>query len=638
MLCVPVREEVRIVVRRIVAAADGTGVALLVAALGVLLILQGWRSRIPDFGVLTTIDAAQELVDHHRLPERGAVSSFESFTPPGLAWLMIPGLLVARDPRLFEYVGSVSLYVGTLVGVFLVARRVFGRNAALLAVVVYGWSEFGLTAGSSLFQRYPLQFFIVAIVYCVLRWVDDNDSRWIAAAALTWAAGMNVHMELAPAVLVAPVLWLLWRPAVRLLPLALAAAAAAALWYPYVAFERDRRFIDLRSQILREPIRRVDFADSWCDPGRVPGQWLVDAARERAWEASRSAWSTRRWLSDRANALVGLWSANFTQSRVPGARYALFLLSVLGVAASLVGAAARTRQSVSRWEGDGGGRLKWLALGVAILAVAFNEYALSHVSADRVLGRSSIWTIRAGQTCLLVIALLLARFRRAIAAGWLQAARLLSPSSPQPAVFGLCLAVMWLALLLVADAERRFWQLWPLQAIALSAAVVYVPRLLGVPRTLRWCAAASVCVVVLSNAVLFAHLESWRREGWAGRDAPEIAVVDAIAGRMHAKRTTDTSVGYQVDFWRFMADVNSVDSRYKVGADIDLLLKYRHRISNQDRCAEGFRPEDDYRVVQIAHRPMVNSHELNRLSPAANVRSTFALLSRAERYDVLERR
>ena len=169
--------------------------------------------------------------------------------------------------------------------------------------------------------------------------------------------------------------------------------------------------------------------------------------------------------------------------------------------------------------------------------------------------------------------------------------------------------------------------------IALSAALVYVPQQLRFPRPVRWLAAVSVCVVVLSNGALLSRVDSWRREGWAGRDAPEIAAVDAIARRMQATGSSGAAVGYQVQFWRFMADVNIVDPSYKVGADIDLLLKYRHHITNQDRCAEGFRPDDDYRVVEAASVPAINSHGRNRLSPAYEARSAFAILSRGDRYE-----
>src|SRR5436190_7317484 len=62
----------------------------------------------------------------------------------------------------------------------------------------------------------------------------------------------------------------------------------------------------------------------------------------------------------------------------------------------------------------------------------------------------------------------------------------------------------------------------------------------------------------------------------------------------------ETSIGYEIDTSKFMAAFNNIDSRYKVGADLDLLFKYRHGIINKDRCAEGFQPTDRYRIVQIA--------------------------------------
>ena len=626
--------------RRMIGIGDGTGLALLLAAVGVVLILQGWQSRIPNFGVLTTIDAAQEFIDHHRLPEKGAITSFGSFTPPGAMWLMLPGLLIFRDPRLFECVGSLSLYVGTFLGIFFLARRCFGRDSALVAALLYGFSELGLTAGSSLFQRYPIQFFLVWVVYFVVRWVDDNDGRWLAAATLTWAAGMNVHMELAPVILAVPVVWFAWRPAVRLVPLLVVAAAATILWYPHLRFERDRHFMDLRSQVLRESMRPTDFPDSWCDPSRVPARWLEDAARDRAGEAAaRSAWSPRQWVSGRVAVVAQFWSVNFTQSRAPGARFGLFLLTCLGIGASLIGTRKSGVAPERQQEARSRAWLKWLAVGLAILGVAFNEFTLARwISADGVLASSSIGTIRAAQIGLLLTALLAALFRNAASAGWVYARRVLTQPSWQAKVFGTCLVVSWVCLLLVASQERRFLQLWPLQVIALSAAVVSVPRQFRLPRPARWLAAAAVCVIVLSNDVLLSRVNSWRHEGFTGRGAPEIGVVDVIAQRMQVKgQPAEVSIGYQVDFWRFMADANRIDSLYKVGADLDVLLKYRHGITNLDRCAEGFRPGDDYRVVQVTRLPTADSHSLNRLSPAGEREGAFAIMERVDQYEVLER-
>ncbi len=148
---------------------------LLLAALGAVLILQGWKSRIPNFDMLTTIDAAQAASSITRTPAGpwcGHELRILYASWADLADAARPGAV--RDSRLFEYPGSLALYVGTLLGIFLVARRYFGDRCALVAVVLYGFSELGLTVGSSLLHRHPVQFFFVWVVYWVARWADET--------------------------------------------------------------------------------------------------------------------------------------------------------------------------------------------------------------------------------------------------------------------------------------------------------------------------------------------------------------------------------------------------------------------------------------------------------------------------------
>src|SRR5215510_4878630 len=85
-------------------------VVAIVAAIGTSLALQGWKARIPFFDLVTTIDDAHQLVESGRIPVKGVLTSYTSFAPPGDAWLMAPGVLFLKDPRLFEYIGSISLY------------------------------------------------------------------------------------------------------------------------------------------------------------------------------------------------------------------------------------------------------------------------------------------------------------------------------------------------------------------------------------------------------------------------------------------------------------------------------------------------------------------------------------------------
>ena len=367
--------------------------------------------------MVLSIEATQDLIDRGAFPDKGILTSFGSYTPPGVTWLLLPGVVVFQDPRLFEYVGSVGLFVGTLFGIFFLARRYFGFLPALLAVVLYSWSELGLLAGSTLFPTHTTRCFYVWMIYCVGRWVDEDNPHFLAGAILVWAVGIYVFMEMAPAILVVPAIWLLNRPSVRLAPLAIAAVLAAALWYPYLRFEAGRDFVDLRSQVLRESIRPIDFSRPWCDPALVPATWLQDVNLDQTLRESQSRESraarARRWVSERIGVVIENALTNFRRSIVPGAGVALFALTLIGLAASLLASTARVAgYEKAVWRR----RTTWLAGFAAILGIALNEIVLTRfVAAEGSLTASSIVAIRLVQASLLAAAVLSFAYRHVIA-------------------------------------------------------------------------------------------------------------------------------------------------------------------------------------------------------------------------------
>ena len=88
--------------------------------------------------------------------------------------LCYPGISFAADPRLFENIGGAILYLGTLGGVFLLARLFFGVSCASLAVILYGLSELGLYFAGSLWPKgHP--FFYVWMLYFASQWVNRSD-------------------------------------------------------------------------------------------------------------------------------------------------------------------------------------------------------------------------------------------------------------------------------------------------------------------------------------------------------------------------------------------------------------------------------------------------------------------------------
>jgi hypothetical protein len=166
------------------------------------------------------------------------------------------------------------------------------------------------------------------------------------------------------------------------------------------------------------------------------------------------------------------------------------------------------------------------------------------------------------------------------------------------------LAVPWAILALVAEPGKteRFLWLWPLQVIFVAAGVRYVMSRLNVPRQVAW-GLQLVLVLLLVADPVQVRINEWLRSGWEGPDAEEVLVVDYAATHLRAEGMDVAAIGYETFVYPFMARYHAIDPHYKVGAEFDLLFRYRYGIVNLDTCAEGVSPADDYRIVQ--ERPQV---------------------------------
>ena len=194
----------------------------------------------------------------------------------------------------------------------------------------------------------------------------------------------------------------------------------------------------------------------------------------------------------------------------------LFLLTLIGLGACFIGTAldiSESREEQDLWRR----RLKWLAAGFSLLGLGLNEVVLARfVTVDGVLATSSVWTIRIAEASLLFVALLLVLFRDAVAAGVTRARQTLSGPAVHTRVLALVLTTLWVFLFLVSDYERRFWWMWPLQVIMLSAAITYVPMRFNASRLATWIGSAAVCFVVLWNTVLISRVDFVAAPGLGG--------------------------------------------------------------------------------------------------------------------------
>jgi hypothetical protein len=230
--------------------------------------------------------------------------------------------------------------------------------------------------------------------------------------------------------------------------------------------------------------------------------------------------AAHRWVSERLGQIPSDLLVNFRGSLVPRTALVLLALTFIDLTGSFIGAlrATSNAETSQNWSG----RLNGLAACLVCAAALFNElFVARFIAFYGDLQPSTVWQLRLIQGALLISAVLLVVARSTIARAIIELRRALSDATGKPQVVAICLGVPWLVLAVIATAERRFWWLWPLQAIVLAAAVTYVPMRIRVRRWVSWTGSLAVMLVVARNPVLLSRLSSWMEDGWSGKDAPK---------------------------------------------------------------------------------------------------------------------
>jgi hypothetical protein len=576
--------------------AYGVGVVSIIAALSIALTLQGWRSRIPAFDLLPYIHSVHNFLETGVVPQHGDTGSYGSYKPAGTAWLMLPSALLFSDIRLSEYVGTALLHILTLSGVYLLARYYFGLGTSILAVLFYGLSEHSLFLAGSLWPNGRPDIYIW-IVYFTHRWVTQKEARYAAAALAVWGLGMYVDMAILPVVALFPVVWLIYRPPLRIAPLALTSVVVLAVWSPYLRFEAGRGFADMRSQVLQQNIFPADYRQAWCDETLTLATWT---------DNGRSA-ETVVVQAGLANALGDKLLYNYRPlAPVPGASMALLWLTLGAVVILCVPGAPVAARDLwpFRW---------WVAAaGVLLLGVLVYGFILTArlVGIESIL-RGSIFLLLNKLQVLLMVSgtALLAGLGLATVVNRILVRAGITIQSTQQAgqtrLMAIALLVPWFILLLFAEPGKpeRFMWLWPMQSLFLAAFFTVVLPRLRAPRAVIWAGALLAVLLVAANPTLTWKVAAWASSGWAGSDAAEVQLVDTVAHQIKIDGRERASIGYQMFIYPFMANYHITNPLYKVGAEFDALFLFRHGIENSNRCAEGVVASDEYRILEIKPKP-----------------------------------
>jgi hypothetical protein len=570
---------------------------LAAGAFGILLRFQGWKSReLLNVDMLPYYAGAKEFLSTGRIIEKGQLSSYSSYSPPGAFFFLIPGVLTTSDPRLQDLAGTVLIVYATLFFLYLAARESFGRTVAISTAVGFALSLLG---SSGLWPiGHPL--FIVASLYFLLLWVKRRAAWALGAALAVMAFGMYFHLSIVPFLLVIPVLWLLYRPPLGWKSLLLSGAFGLLVWFPYLKYEYGRGFVDLASMLLQRPVDTVWESSSetpiYCyatQPGEndVPeGTYLpyVGGTDIEArvvyplpgWKQQLAYGSCRLMMNVDRNFDQDLFM--FGAERLSGST--LWLVFMIGWMA-LGWVVARAWKPLGRIIQAVAVRRKWLPLvlaaaGMLVTYLMAAPVVLEKIAADNTINHN--------------IYLAVVQFREYMPWIWFSICLGLFLSvympdcNPESAILFIAFSLPWIILVIFAEPGRpeRFWFMWPLQVLVIILFLDWLSKHVLRARPLFWILAAALGVALLPIPYMAQQITHIRDDGYGGADSDQWKVMEFLAGKAVSGEDRTLRVEYWLVDSPLPGEPQHPDFQFAYWFDYILVARYGVRNTDPAECTD----------------------------------------------------
>ncbi|MGA2111378.1 MAG: hypothetical protein ABSG98_04420 [Anaerolineales bacterium] len=590
-------------------------VIVVAATLIVALIwFQGWRERLlNDLDKIILYQQAYSLVRNGQIPNHGEVYSYGSYGPPGVAYLVAPGMLIAADPRLYEIPLTVALYLGAVMLAYFLGRSVGGVwvglvSALALAVSRLGQPDLDLT-----------QFFVVATMLLAWLWAVRRQPAALAAAIVSFAAGLYVHPNTLPLGLAIPFLWVAYRPPVNWKGLGLALVVAGAIWFPYLRFEWGRQFLDIRSYVSRRQVVALEGTPvntpTYCyaalegesdtqNETYLPYLGLPAIAKRVVSPEPPGIGTLRVTLCSVALKIGRNFNNDtflFGNNRIVNASLlTVFWAGLIALLSSPILNRARGSAMVERLVAVKIPVLiVLLALGAAAIYLALSPAWLAKCcTADGKLQHPSLLLVEQWQSLLPLVwvSLVLGLFLAAHAGeDWKGLGAL--------GILGLVPFVILVGVSETARADR-FWWIWPAQLIVVVITIGLFAEQTPWPRAV-FAGLSTVLVILMINAPFYqGKIGDWLTNGYEGKSSGQVETVDYLGQIPRASGSTTMTIGYELQAPVFTTET-SVDPSYRTGSWFDFLLETREEIRNLNDTVEGLTNKDEFRVLEIGDGPTV---------------------------------
>jgi hypothetical protein len=598
---------------------------LIILAAGTVTLLfhfQGWKSgEFVNLDMLPYYAGANEFLSTGKIVEKGELSSYNSYNPPGTWFLMIPGEILTSDPRLQELAGTAIVVYGTLIFLYLAARELAGRIVAVPAAAVFALSRLGFMGLWPV--GHPL--FILASVYFLLLWIKRRAAWALGACVAVLAYGLYVDLAILPFLFVLPALWLIYRPPLGWKSLLTSLVFGLLVWFPYLRYEYSRGFVDLASILLLRPVDTVWKSNPttpvYCYASRLgendkPNDMYLPYIGgpeiqqrviypESGWKNQAAYASCRFFMNIDRNFDTDLFlaGANRYFNSILWWIFMVAWMTLGWVAARAWRPAQRVIQAIA-------GRRKWIPLILAAAgALAFYLLAIPALLANFAADKSVPHNI----------SLAILQFREYMPWVWLAVCLglffsvFIPDRNPDNVILFVAFSLPWALLVLLGEPGRpeRFWYMWPLQVLVTVLFLKWLTERL--PRA-NWITAmltVALGIALLPLPFYAQRISDARVHGYAGIDSDQWKVVEFLAG----EAKTEGGDSLQVEYW--LADTQSTvgtSGGERLEDWFNYLLRYPFGVRNSEGGSSGGDAGETWEVVD---RNVGSPDALAGLSPIA---------------------
>lgn len=227
---------------------------LIAASIGVKLVAAQLLVWEADYVPLIARGAA--WLDGGAFPVVGTLSSVAAYNLPFLVWLQLPALLLTRHVPMVLIGTQLAFNLLATLAAYRLGVEFIDKRAGMIAATLFTYSQIGISSAYTAWAQLLLPGFCVFFVYCLYRWKVDGRAGFVA---LTWLVATAAFMTHFSAVLffgVLAALWLILRLPWNGRGVAAGALLSAAMLTPYMVFEVEQDFADLRAFFTRS--HRID--------------------------------------------------------------------------------------------------------------------------------------------------------------------------------------------------------------------------------------------------------------------------------------------------------------------------------------------------------------------------------------------